>query len=176
MHFLTLQLFSWVQWPDCMDVSRWIFYGLIFEVCLLRSMENWYYMNCNAARKRSVLCNHKELAKISRSSILRFLSYLIWVELEKKTMNIAQRSYFDISCRSVHVNKLRSLIWADNELNVTFLVTATRFFKLLRQRYASGRNEPICAKTFLTMGHGYCIQKWKFLATELSITFLQLRS
>ena len=86
-------------------------------------MENWYYMNCNVAKKRSVLCNHKELAKISCSSILRFLSYVIWVELEKKTMNIAQLSHFDRSCRSVHVTRackqalLAQLSWQWAERN-----------------------------------------------------------
>ena len=52
----------------------------------------------------------------------------------------------------VHVKKLRSLSWADNELIVTFLITATRFFKSLRQRYVSGRNEPSGVKTVFNHG------------------------
>ena len=55
-------------------------------------MENWYYMNCNVVRKKSVLCNHKELAKISCSSILRFLSCVIWVELEKNDEHCTAQS------------------------------------------------------------------------------------
>ena len=43
---------------------------------------------------------------------------------EKKTMNIAQRSHFDRSFRSVHVTRACKQAplahsWADNELNVT---------------------------------------------------------
>ena len=155
---------SWLQWPDCMDISRWI-------VCI----HFWGYVVCSGRWKTDITWTAVLPERAVYSAITKnwpkyrarvfydfYLTEFEW-NWKKKTMKMSQRCHFDRACRSVHVTRaykqapfaqLSYSYWAELQL-----VIATRFSKLLRQRCASGRNEPSCVKTVLTMGPGYWIQK-----------------
>ena len=126
-------------------------------------------MNCNVARKRSVLRNPKELAKISRSTILWFLSYLIWVELEKKTMNIPQWSHFDRSCRSVHVTRackqapLAQLSWWWAERN--FPGYSNQIFQVAETTLCQWAQRILLCKDSFNRGRWLLYSEMKILST-----------
>ena len=103
--FWRYSFFSWLQWTDCMDVSRlivWIhFWGLFVAIdgkLILHELQCCQKEKCTLQSQR-----------IAQNIALEYFTIFFLPNLSrtgKKMMNIAQSSYFDRSCRSVHVTRV----------------------------------------------------------------------
>ena len=96
--------------PDCSDHIVWMYrdelYGFTFEVMLFVVIDGKFILH-------ELQCCQKEKCTlqsqtIGQNIVLEYFTIFILRNLSrtgKKTMNIAQRSHFDRSCRSGHVTR-----------------------------------------------------------------------
>ena len=100
--FWRYRFFSWLQWLDCMDVSRWIvwihFWRLFVAIDGKLILHELQY-----CQKEKCTLQSQGIGQNIALEYFTIFSLPTLSKIGKKMMNIAQRSHFDRSCRSVHV-------------------------------------------------------------------------